>query len=51
MQDMRWAPNEEKDQKVNQYLEKINHAPYAMIFVIVAVLFCLSTVLFLVGVF
>ena len=39
MKPMIWHP-EEKDQKVNQYLEQVNHAPYAVIVgLLLAVLF------------
>ncbi|MEM9165031.1 MAG: hypothetical protein AAGC54_18425 [Cyanobacteria bacterium P01_F01_bin.4] len=48
MKPMVWAP-EEKDQKVNQYLESINHAPYEMIAVVVMGLFCLFTAAVLIG--
>lgn len=40
MKPMIWHP-EEKDQKVNEYFEQINHAPYATIFTWMIVLFCL----------
>lgn len=50
MKPMIWHP-EEKDQKVNQYLEQINHAPYIRIIAMVLGLFCLFTVLVLMGAF
>lgn len=50
MKPMIWHP-EEKDQKVNQYLDSINHAPYGMIIGLSIGLFCLFSLLILVGVF
>lgn len=47
---MIWHP-EEKDRKVNQYLEATNHAPYAVIAAILMVIFCAFTVLVLMGTF
>ncbi len=46
MKPMIWHP-EEKDQKVNQYLEQINHAPYAAIMGLLIGLLCLFTLGFL----
>ncbi|MEO0826121.1 MAG: hypothetical protein AAFY67_10730 [Cyanobacteria bacterium J06642_9] len=48
MKSMVWVP-EEKDKKVNQYLENINHAPYEMIAMIIMGLFCLFTAVILIG--
>lgn len=50
MKPMIWHP-EEKDQKVNQYLEQINHAPYWTIVALVLGLFCVFSLLILVGSF
>ena len=50
MKDMIWHP-EEKDQKVNQYLENVNHAPYAAIVTIGFVVFCVFTLGILLGTF
>ncbi|MFE4106170.1 hypothetical protein [Almyronema epifaneia] len=51
MKNMVWTPNAEKDQKANQYLEEINHAPYEVIFAMGIALFCLFTLIVLVGIF
>lgn len=48
MKPMTWYPDN-KDKEINQYLDKINHAPYPTIFAGIAVLFCLFTILILVG--
>lgn len=40
MRPMIWHP-EENDEKVNQYLDQVNRAPYGAIFTWLAVLFCL----------
>jgi hypothetical protein len=45
-----WHP-EEKDEKVNQYLDQMNHAPYGTIFTVVIGLFCLFTLVILVSSF
>ena len=50
MKSMIWHP-EEKDEQVNQYLEQTNHAPYALIAAIVMGLFCVFTLLILMGPF
>ena len=50
MKSMTWAPDEENDKKVNQYLEEINHAPYEVIAGSILALFCLLTALTLIGV-
>lgn len=50
MKPMIWHP-EEKDQRVNQYLEQINHAPYITIIALVLGLFCLFSFIILVGSF
>lgn len=45
-----WLP-EEKDEKVNQYLDRINRAPYPTIAAVVLGLFCLFTVVILLSSF
>jgi hypothetical protein len=50
MKPMIWHP-EEKDEKVNLYLESVNHAPYITIFGLLMGGFCLFTLLVLVGTF
>ena len=50
MKDMIWHP-EEKDRKVNQYLENINHAPYGAIVATGFVVFCVFTLAILLGTF
>ena len=47
---MKWRP-EEKDQKVNQYLESKNRAPYAVILAISLIAICAFTVMILMGTF
>ncbi len=47
---MVWHP-EEKDSKVNEYLETTNHAPYAVIAGTVMAVFCVFTTLVLLGTF
>ena len=47
---MVWHP-EEGDQKVNQYLDNTNHAPYAVIFGILLIAICAFTGLILMGTF
>jgi hypothetical protein len=46
-----WAPDNDRDKKKKQYLDKINHAPYATILVAVLGLLILFTGLVLVGSF
>jgi hypothetical protein len=46
MKPMIWHP-EEKDEKVNAYLDRINHAPYGTIFAVTIGLLCLFTFAFL----
>lgn len=48
MKGMIWHP-EEKDTKVNEYLEKTNHAPYAMIAGLLLGIFCVFTLVVLFG--
>lgn len=50
MKDMIWHP-EEKDAKVNKYLEQVNHAPYPAIAAISLGIVCLFTLLVLFGTF
>lgn len=50
MKPMIWHP-EEKDAKVNQYLDQINHAPYEMILATLLGLFCFFVFVILVGTF
>jgi hypothetical protein len=50
MKPMIWHP-EAHDQKVNQYLEQVNHAPYELILAITLGLFCLSVFVILIGIF
>lgn len=50
MKDMIWHP-EEKDQKVNQYLENANHAPYGAIITAGIVGFCVFTLAIVLGTF
>jgi hypothetical protein len=51
MANMTWIPDENRDKKVKQYLDKINHAPYGSIVLISIMLFCLLTALVLFGTF
>jgi hypothetical protein len=51
MASMTWTPNENQDRKVKQYLDQVNHAPYASIVLLSAVLFCLLTAVILFGTF
>jgi hypothetical protein len=48
MKPMVWHP-EDKDQRVNEYLEKVNHAPYAVILGLALGGICLFTLLVLFG--
>lgn len=50
MKPMIWHP-EEKDEKVNQYLDRTNHAPYGVIFALSFGLFCLAVLTFLIASF
>ncbi len=50
MKPMVWHP-EEKDERVNQYLDRVNHAPYVTIYAMLIALFCLFTFVVLVGSF
>ena len=51
MKDMHFKPLTDEDRKKNEYLDKINHAPYFTIFMIIAGLFALFTLAVLVGAF
>jgi hypothetical protein len=44
MRDMNFKSLTEEDQKRNQYLDKINHAPYSTIFLIILGVFLLFTI-------
>jgi hypothetical protein len=46
---MIWHP-EEKDQQVNQYLDRTNHAPYPTIIALLLVGVCLFTLVVLFGI-
>jgi hypothetical protein len=50
MKPMIWKP-EEGDQKFNAYLDRINHAPYEVILAISLALFCLFTLIVIIGIF
>lgn len=50
MKPMIWHP-EEKDAKVNQYLDQMNHAPYELIAALLLGAFCVLTFIFLIGLF
>lgn len=50
MKSMTWHP-EPKDEKVDRYLEQVNHAPYPTIFAIIVGIFCVFTTLVLMGTF
>ncbi len=50
MKPMTWHP-EEKDEKVNQYLNHVNRAPYPTIFAVLIGVFCLFTFVVLVASF
>lgn len=51
MKSMTLKPDEEHDAKVNAYLDKINHAPYEVIFMLVLGVISIMTLVVLVGVF
>jgi len=50
MKPMIWKP-EEHDQRFNKYLERINHAPYELIFALLLGLFCVFTLVVVIGIF
>jgi hypothetical protein len=50
MKPMIWHP-EEHDQRVNQYLDSMNHAPYPTIIAVVFGVFCVFTIAVLLGSF
>jgi hypothetical protein len=50
MRPMIWHP-EEKDKKVNHYLDSINHAPYFELILGFLGIFCLFTLVVLLGIF
>ncbi|ACB53715.1 hypothetical protein cce_4367 [Crocosphaera subtropica ATCC 51142] len=51
MHDMHFKPLDEEDRKKNQYLERVNHAPYFMISMIIMAVLILFTTAVLLGVF
>lgn len=51
MHDMHFKPLTDEERKRNKYLEKINHAPYFTIFMIIMAMFLLFTTAVLIGVF
>ncbi len=50
MKPLVWRP-EEKDARINQYLDQMNHAPYGSIVLYLLAAFCLLTFILLVGIF
>lgn len=50
MKPINWLP-EENDEKINQYLDQINRAPYATISAILVGLLCLFTFIILISSF
>ena len=46
-----FTPLAEEDRKRNEYLDRINHAPYFPIFLMVSGVFILFTMLVLIGIF
>jgi hypothetical protein len=50
MKPMIWHP-EEKDSKVNEYLDRANRAPYGTIMLVMIGVFVIFTTLILVGIF
>ena len=50
MRNMIWHP-EERDQKVNEYLDSTNHAPYEVIIAAGLAGFCIFTLAILLGTF
>lgn len=50
MKPMTWHP-EEQDEKVNQHLEEVNHAPYGTILFLGIGLLCLFTFIILISIF
>jgi hypothetical protein len=50
MKPMIWHP-EAKDRQVNEYFSQVNHAPYGTIGLGLLGLFCLFTVIVLLGIF
>lgn len=50
MGSMTWRPKD-GDQKANEYLDTINHAPYFTIAIITTLIFCTFTLLVLMGAF
>lgn len=50
MKPMIWKP-EEGDEKFNTYLDQLNHAPYEVVMAILLAVFCLFTLVVIMGVF
>jgi hypothetical protein len=50
MKPMIWHP-EDQDRKVNEYLDRANHAPYQLIIALSIALICAITLMVLVGSF
>jgi Fe2+ transport system protein B len=50
MRSMIWHP-EAKDREVNRYLDRVNRAPYFGLTIATLGIFCLFTVLILLGIF
>jgi hypothetical protein len=50
MKSMVWHP-EERDEKINLYLQQSNHAPYILIWASLLSIFCVFTFTVLMGVF
>ncbi|MBD2200914.1 MULTISPECIES: hypothetical protein [Calothrix] len=51
MREMTFKPLTEADRQRNQYLDKINHAPYPTIFLMAMGVFVLFTISVLIGAF
>ncbi|BAY26796.1 hypothetical protein NIES2100_66120 [Calothrix sp. NIES-2100] len=51
MREMSFKPLTEEDRQKNQYLDKINHAPYPTIVLIAMAMFVLFTIGILMGAF
>jgi hypothetical protein len=51
MKPMIWHPDEEHDRKVNEYLDRVNRAPYELIYALILGVFCLFTFIVLLGIF
>lgn len=51
MHKLHFKPLTEEDRKRHEYLERINHAPYFTIFMIISAMFVVFTAALLTGVF